>query len=129
MTPAFNEAVGYYRRKPAEMGRSPWPVRAASMRPSDITDGNPRRAPPSRQRRTCFNEAVGYYRRKPERSGRAGGALSVRSMRPSDITDGNYATATCWTSGHPCFNEAVGYYRRKHPHETVPVVARKFLLQ
>ena len=65
---SFNEAVGYYRRKPDPR---------ASMRPSDITDGNPGiYVPPS------FNEAVGYYRLVRV-------STVLASMRPSDITDGN----------------------------------------
>ena len=55
----------------------------ASMRPSDITDGNVKRrsaCASSMRNGTCFNEAVGYYRRKLDLV--AAGA----SMRPSDIT-------------------------------------------
>ena len=63
--------------------------RAASMRPSDITDGRPAtRGHVGTDLRVRFNEAVGYYRRK-----------SARRSLPMK-----------WWLG---FNEAVGYYRRK----------------
>ena len=64
MNDGFNEAVGYYRRKlkhTLAVDRIE-PIRA-SMRPSDITDGNARGDPAADATRA--------------------------SMRPSDITDGN----------------------------------------
>ena len=137
----FNEAVGYYRRKLAIGTDSDMLKEGASMRPSDITDGNDwrRRLPCSTNRRfneavgyyrrkhpraksdTCFNdlfgysfnEAVGYYRRKHRPLGVDRARAATASMRPSDITDGNQCRAC---PHRPCpmrFNEAVGYYRRK----------------
>ena len=93
----FNEAVGYYRRKlPAPAVTGPYVgIRSvdASMRPSDITDGNHRWRPSdSAEWPIRFNEAVGYYRRKPSRAAQGFvrvSAIRKASMRPSDITDGN----------------------------------------
>ena len=118
---SFNEAVGYYRRKPtvATLMASPTVATGASMRPSDITDRKP--MPPAQRwirLSKCFNEAVGYYRRKqgvaPRRSLRA--AEADASMRPSDITDGNMPQPDehgLRPLTYQRFNEAVGYYRRK----------------
>ena len=64
--PGFNEAVGYYRRKLGISVELSFVVRIASMRPSDITDGN-----------LSMNALGGDT------------AYTDASMRPSDITDGN----------------------------------------
>ena len=50
-----------------DLRNSPNVAQAASMRPSDITDGNNERASVDSVHGAssqCFNEAVGYYRRK-----------------------------------------------------------------
>ena len=90
--------------------------RRASMRPSDITDGNSRRSAHWRRGLSGFNEAVGYYRRKLEGGHERRTESSSASMRPSDITDGNTKAPSEGARDRfrrNGFNEAVGYYRRK----------------
>ena len=87
----------------------------ASMRPSDITDGNAgTRFSLASGIGGRFNEAVGYYRRKPVPVVRRDGAVGYH--RRSDYIG---------------FNEAVGYYRRKRtvpkstPYSRLPAAMRE----
>ena len=94
----------------------------ASMRPSDITDGNFRResgsaatatsGPAASMRPSDITDGNG----KDRHPDAAELAQATASMRPSDITDGNpieYRKSWQAPWRRCSFNEAVGYYRRK----------------
>ena len=108
----FNEAAGYYPRKPDGDKKGRVRLCDASMRPRGITRGNLRGLAGFLLIAQASMRPRGITRGNSPLTTLTGVANNA-SMRPRGITRGNTIASARLSKSFGSFNEAAGYYPRK----------------